>query len=141
MNKLQKSAWVNLLFTTGVGIAAAIGLTVLVKTNAKGIVHVVIFFVVACIAALVMVSLRKRSIEARFDERERFIYGRAKQWAVFAAITFLAFTSFTVFFIVGGRGQVPVWSLPAVFLSTLFIWQFFESAIILVLCMLEEEDG
>jgi membrane protease YdiL (CAAX protease family) len=141
MNRLQKSAWFNLLVVTVLFPIASLGLFLLARTNAKGVDYLIIFLVLGSLAGLGgYLLLRKKGFEAHFDEREKMIYKRAFEWSMIALLAFLGCVCFIPFFVVGGGNFVRVLYLPVIFLSTLFVAQFVHSASILILCALEAED-
>ena len=142
MSKLQKSAWFSLVLVLGIVLIAGTGFLISTHMNASGVAGVVVFFVVGCVSGLVFhLVWRKRGFEARLDERERLIYKRALEWAVSTVFVFLACVCIVPFFVLGGQNVVRVYYLPLVFLSTLFTAQFVHSAVILVQCAREDNDG
>jgi uncharacterized membrane protein YhdT len=142
MNKLQKAAWFNLAVGAGTALIAGLCFAVLTKMNAKGIDHILIFFIVACVLTPIVYMLyRKKSFEAGFDERERMIYRRAFALSAWVLMAFLAGICIVPFFILGGQNAIRVYYLPLIFASTLFTAQFAHSVAILVQCGLEDEDG
>lgn len=140
MSKLQKRAWYELAGVVAAVIIAAIGLTVLVHMNAKGIIGLVSFTVTFLIVGLVTFISNIR-IYAQFDERERKIYNRAFALAAGAFITCTCLISFYVFFIAGGKSLIPVYVPPAIFLVGLFAAQFVQSTAILIQSAWEQADG
>jgi len=142
MSRLQKSAWVNLIFATVIVAAAGLGFYVFTRMNVKGIGHVLIFLIAASLAMLIVnIPLRKKSLEAGFDERERKIYARASLWSHGVLMLFLACVCVIPFYVLGGQSSIPVYVLPVILLGCIFIAQFVQSAVILIQCLLEDEDG
>ncbi|MBN2183642.1 MAG: hypothetical protein JW715_17165 [Sedimentisphaerales bacterium] len=139
MNKLQKRAWYELAGVVAAVIIAAIGLTVLVHINAKGITGLVAFTVAFLIAGLVAFIGNIR-IYAQFDEREKNIYNKAFALAAGAFIFCTCFISFCIFFIAGAKSLIPVYVPPAIFLFGLFTAQFVQSAAILIQFAWEQAD-
>ena len=139
MNILQKRAWYELAGVVGAVIIAAIGLAVLVRYNAKGIIHLVTFSISFLIATLVAFIGNIR-IYAKFDEREKKIYNRAFALAAGAFIFCTCFISFFVFFISGGKSLIPVYVPPTIFLVSLFTAQFVQSTAILIQLAWEQVD-
>jgi hypothetical protein len=140
MNKLQKRAWYELAGVVAAVIIAAIGLAVLVRVNAKGIISLVAFTVGFLIAGLVS-FIGNIKTYAKFDERERKIYNRAFALAAGAFIACTCLISFFVFFIAGGKSSIPVYVPPAIFLAGLFTAQFVQSTAILIQFAWEQADG
>ena len=142
MSKLQKSAWVNLIFTTVIIATAGLGFYVLTKMNVKGIGHVLIFLVTGSVSMLIFnIPLRKKRLEAGFDERERKMYARAMLWSYSILMLFLVCVCIIPFYVLGGQHSIPVYILPVILLASIFIVQFVKSLVILIQCMLEGEDG
>jgi len=141
MNKFQKSAWINLAGVT-IGVSLSIiCLYLMARSNAKGISYILIFFISGCLTGLaVFPLLRKKGLEAGFDEREKAIHKRAFEWAAVILLAFLACVCIIPFFALGGGSNVPVFYLPVIFFSTFFVAQFVHSAVILIQCQLEAED-
>jgi hypothetical protein len=141
MNRLQKSAWFNLLLVTVAFLIASPCVLLLARTNAKGIDYLIIPLVFGSLAGLGgYLLLRRKGFEANFDEREKMIYNRALLWAMIALMAFLGCVCYIPFFVVGGGNSVRVLYLPVVFLSTLFVGQLAHSAAILIQCSLETEN-
>lgn len=142
MNKLRKSAWFNLAGVTVLGMIGTAAILFLTKIDAKGVEHVLIcIFVPVLVSSALYVYCRKRSIESRFDEREKVIRSQSLIVAAFGLTIFLACVCIMPFFVLGGQSVVKVYYLPLIFFGALFIAQFVQSAAILVMCALEGDDG
>ena len=142
MNKLQKSAWINLIVTIICTIIGMICFALLAHNNAKGIDYVIICLIVACITTPVSYwYYKKKSIESRFDEREKIINQRAFIISIIGAIAFLGLICIIPFFVRGGGSDIKIIYLPIIFLSTSFTGQFIQSMSVIIQCALEEEDG
>ena len=139
MSKLQKRAWYELAGVVAAVIIAAIGLTILVHVNAKGIIGLVTFTISFLIAGLVAFIGNIRTY-AQFDEREKKIYNKAFALAAGAFIYCTCFISFCIFFIAGGKSLIPVYVPPAIFLAGLFTAQFVQSTAILIQLAWEQAD-
>jgi len=142
MTKLQKSAWFNLAGITVLGIIGVAAILYMAKTNTRGVEYVLIcIFVPVLVSPGLYIYCRKKSIESRFDERERVIHSRSLRVAAFGLTIFLACVCMLPFFVLGGQNVIKVYYLPLIFFSALFIAQFVHSAAILVMCALEDDDG
>ncbi|MHC4739286.1 MAG: hypothetical protein ACYS9Y_10325 [Planctomycetota bacterium] len=139
MNRLQKIAWKNLVGTLVCAAVSGIGVGLMVYLNTKGMVGL-IPFLTACLVVGLMSYLNNIKVWAKLDEREQKISRKAYILSSHAFVLCLLCSSFTVFFIVGGKGSIPVYFLPALFLSGLFFAQFVYSAIILIQFALEQAD-
>ena len=141
MNRLQKSAWFNLLFATVAFLIVSPCVLLLARTNAKGIDYLIICLVFGSLGGLGgCLLLRRKGFEAHFDEREKMIYNRAIVWAAVVLLAFLGCVCIIPFFVLGGGNSVRVLYLPVIFLSTLFVGQLVHSAAILIQCSLEAEN-
>ncbi len=141
MNRLQKAAWLNLVIMAGCVLIVGVGFAVLTELNAKGIVYALIFFAGgSLVIPAIFVLYRRWAVEARFDERERRIHGRAFIWSACITIILLAGICIVPFYVVGGQGLMHVYYLPVIFLTTLFAFQLAHTVVILIQCAIEGED-
>ena len=85
--------------------------------------------------------LKECKYELSLDEREKKIKSYAYFWSTRAFVFYLFCFAFTVFFLIGGSGNAPVWFLPAMVISGLFVSQAVMSAVILAQFAMEETDG
>ena len=141
MSKLQKSAWINLAGAVSLIVTAGIFLEMLIYINAQ--VHI-LFLLLALPVGIVAgfaCYIRSISVENRLDEREKTISRKAAHCAGITFALFLAFTSFGIFFVTGAKNNIPVYMLPLLVLTGLFIAQLIESATILIWCAKEQQDG
>ena len=111
----------------------------MVYLNTRGIVYLMIFVIAGLVMGLLS-GLRNIVAQAKLDEREKKIALKAFVISSYVFVIFLWCASFTVFFIVGGKSRVPVYTLPAIFLTGLFLSQFIRSAVILIQFAREQAD-
>jgi hypothetical protein len=141
MSKLQQSAWYNLAGSITCTAIGGLCFAALTRTNAKGFDYILICFVVAClITPPTYILWSRKSLEARFDEREKMINARAFIISAFVLIAFLAGLCIVPFFLLGGQNVIHVYYLPVIFLATLFVAQFAHSMAILVQCEIGGEN-
>ena len=140
MNRLQRRAWIELVGSTACVAVAGAGVGLMVYLNTRGIVYLMIFVIAGLIVGLVS-GLRNIEAQAKLDEREKKVALKAFVISSYVFVIFLWCASFTVFFIVGGKNRVPVYTLPAIFLAGLFLSQFIQSAVILIQFAREQADG
>jgi hypothetical protein len=141
MNKLQKSAWINLVGVTVCTPLAIMFIYLMARSNAKGFGYLLICLIVGSLSGLTLFLLfRKKGLEAGFDEREKAIHKRSFIWSAYALAVFLACVCIIPFFALGGGSDIPIFYLPVIFFCTLFFAQFVHSAAVLILCQLEDED-
>lgn len=140
MNRLQKTAWIELaiaaLFTAAGGGAIA----VLVRLNASGADNLIIGLIVGLGVGL-FGYLHHLSEQRKLDEREKQITQKAFVLSSYAFTMFVTCSTFILFFSVGGAGKVPVYTLPAVLIGGIFVAQFTQSAAILIQFAREQADG
>ena len=139
MNKLQKRAWIDLAGMTVCLVIASAGVGLMVYLNANGIVSLMAFLIGGSIVGLIS-CLHNIPIWVKFDEREKKIALKAFVFSSYTFILFYAFSSFIVFFIAGGKGHMPAYTLPVLFLVGLFLSQFVQSAAILIQFAREQAD-
>ena len=139
MNRLQKMAWMNLIGTTVCIVVGGAGVGLMVHLNTKGMVGLMSFLISGLVAGLIS-YLRNITIWTKFDEREKKIALRAWVLSSYIFILFFWCATFTIFFIVGGKSSVPVYTLPVLFLVGLFLAQFIQSAVILIQFAREQAD-
>jgi len=139
MNRLQKKAWIELAAVTFCMATTSVMFAGLVRSNASGAVCLIISLVVGLPVGL-FGYLHHLSEQKKLDEREKQIAQRAFALSNYAFVTLIGCSAFILFFMVGGAGQVPVYTLPAVFVAGIFVAQFTQSAAILIQFAREHAD-
>ncbi len=139
MNKLQKKAWIGLVSTTVFVVLAGIGVGLTVHLNAKGIVALMSFLIAGLVAGLLS-YLRNIRVQAEFDERERKIVYKAFAISSYTFILFYCLASFIIFYIVGAKNSIPAYTLPVLLIIAIFLFQFVQSAVILIQFTREQID-
>ncbi len=139
MNKLQKRAWIELASVTVCVALSGAGVGLMVHLNAKGIVGLMTFLIAGLIVGLIS-CLHNIQIWSKLDERERKIALKAFVFSSYVFVIFFWCSSFIVFFLVGGKGLIAVYILPAFFLAALFLSQFIQSTVILIQFGREQAD-
>lgn len=139
-NRLQKKAWKDLAIGIFSAIGGLIGIHLMVKTNARGIVFV-IFAVLIGIWVAVGQLIQKKRILRGMDEREKFLYERAKMVSdsVFGGLSISAF--FGLFFWVGAKGQVDISVILYMFFAVALVAHITQSLIILIQLKMEQSDA
>ena len=56
-----------------------------------------------------------------FDEREFYLIQRAIHWGNSCFMGYAVLAMIAVFYLIGGRGMIPVWTLPLALFSGLFL--------------------
>ena len=141
MNILQKKAWINLAGAIGLVVTAGIFLEVLMYINAQANILFLLLALPVGIVAGFACYIRSMSVENKLDEREKEISRKASYCAGITFALFLTFASFGIFFVTGSKNKVPVYLLPLLVLTGLFIAQLIESATILIWFAREQQDG
>jgi len=144
MNRLQKIAWIELAAVTFCMAVTGAALAVLVRLNASGAGYLMVCLIAGLPVGL-FGYLHNLAEQKRLDERERQIAQKAiaqKAFALssYAFVMLIGCSAFIIFFMAGGAGQVPVYTLPAVFVGGIFVAQFTQSAAILIQFAREKAD-
>ena len=140
MNRLQKRAWLELAVVTICMAILMPGISIMVKFDAKGVENIMIFLVVGGATGLVG-CIHEIKVFNKYDEREKKIYQFAFMLSCVVFVLFLFCCAFITLFTVGGKGHVPSYSLLVSLLGGVFIAQLVQSAVILIKCAAEENDG
>jgi hypothetical protein len=140
-NRLQKKAWKDL----AIGIFWAIAMffyfiPLLVKTNAGGIIFV-IFAVLIGIWCAVGQLIQKKRILRGMDEREKFLYERAKMVSesIFGGLFISCLFGLT--FWIGAKEQVDISVVLYTFFAVMLVAHISQSLIILIQCKMEQGDA
>lgn len=126
-NQLKRKAKKDFLFICMITIAAYVGIGFLTHVDIKGAMgarYLIFSLVFAGLSVGIMIFLNtgkhKNQYAPVFDEREFSLIQRAVFWGHIAFITFAGLAMFTAFYLVGGHGTVPMWSIPVGFFGSLF---------------------
>ncbi len=112
---------------------------VMTLMNAQGIDHIFIMLFVGPIAGVVTyIKLKKQ--ENKLDERERSIRDTGAKYSYMVYVGYTLVFCMTSFFLVGGKGNIAVWTLPMMFAVGLLLAQIVQSVYILGKCSEEQDD-
>jgi hypothetical protein len=139
MNRLERNAWIELFGVFALTMLMAVIFACLVKTNASGLIYVMIIIVTGSVSAVIF-SIIAYKIESKYDEREKKIRQKAFSISVMALSGCLLIMCFVPFFLIGGQGSIAVYYLPMIFCGCLFISQVVMSSVILFQCAKEQSD-
>lgn len=139
MNRLQKRAKLELIMVVVCSLICFVCFSFLVYCNSRGLDYLLICLVAGIPSALAAI-FQQRKFEKQLDEREIKIYRSANMWSTWVFVSYLMVFSLSVFFLVGGGGQAPVWYFPAMLFSGLLIAQTIQSAILLLGCDKEQSN-
>ncbi|MBN1123682.1 MAG: hypothetical protein JXA82_01645 [Sedimentisphaerales bacterium] len=140
MVKLQTRAWIELAVAVWLTVISAGCFVLLVKLNSRGMDTLLIGGITGLIGGLI-IAVHQTRVERQFDEREKQIRHKAFTWSAMGFVVLFGVISFAAFFTVGGKGTIPVYFLPALFFGCLLFAQFVQSAVILIQCAQESNDG
>ena len=139
MNRLQKKAWSELA-TVAVMIFICIPCFLLLSArNAQGFDYLIICFVTG-IPTGFYVYLKQYKKLREYDEREKSLLQHAFYYSTGVFIFYFLFVSFIAFFLIGGKGSIPVVFLPIMLVVGIFVAKCTESFIILMQCAKEADE-
>ncbi len=141
MNILQKRAWKNLGIMFSLLLLTVIYLSISVHVNAEGDVFGSILSLFVGLTAGVIFLLRNLPKVNLLDEREKLIAHTASTYSSLVFIFFMVFTSQCIFIFSSARDKIPVYLPFLLSVSGLFIAQLVSSAIVLIWCAKEQQDG
>lgn len=140
MNRLQKKAWTELIALAVMIIFITIPCVLfLAHRNAQGLDYVLICLIVGTPTGLIAYMLEAKKIK-QFDEREKELIRKAFNVSMMIFAFYLFAFSFTAFFLIGGKGNVPVVFLPMMVLTGVFLAQCVQSGILLIQCAKEDDE-
>ena len=140
MNRLQKKAWFELVAVTFCMAATGAMLALLVRLNASGGVGKLMISLAVGLSVGLFGYLHHLTEQKKLDEREKQIAQKAFALSSYAFVTLIGCSAFILFFTVGGAGQIPVYTLPAVLFAGIFVAQLTQSAAILIQFAREQAD-
>lgn len=140
MNRLQKRVWIELA-ATGLMVALIIipGILRLAHRNAQGIVYVFIIFLVGVPAGIIMYYFQAKQLK-KYDEREKAMMRKAYSVSTYVFVSYLVIFSLSMFFLVGGGGNIPVIWVPMMLFTGVFLAQCAQSAIVLIQCAKDDNE-
>lgn len=136
-NRLQKKAWKDL----AIGLfGGPISIYFMVKTDVRGIGFVILAVLIGIWIAVGQLIQKKRILRG-MDEREKFLYERAKMVSdsIFGGLFFSCL--FGLFFWIGGKGQVDVSVILYMFFAIAIVAHIAQSLIILIQLKMEQSDA
>jgi hypothetical protein len=136
MNKTQKGAWYavccSLLFATlGIYMVIQIPIRHRAPEGLGRYIWLPVFLLISIIA-IYLIRKKQSQVEVESDERDDIIKKKATVTA-FVSVCFLLLASSVIpRFIVGPEGAVPVWLLPIINISVLYLGWFAYSLAVLI---------
>jgi len=128
MNRLKKKAKRDFLTVCVMSLVGLLSFGFLTFADIKGTqggIYLTIALVYAglCIGFMFFKNNRKRKKQnaPEFDEREFSLIQRAINIGNNIFIVYVLLAMITAFYLVGGRGSVPMWSIPIALFGGLFI--------------------
>jgi len=139
MNRLKKKAKQEFIAVCVFMAIVIPCFIVFVAKNTQGFDYIFIWLIVGVPTGL-FVYLRENKKLKQLDERERSLYQQANYWAQGIFIFYLLAFVIVAFFLIGGQGKVPVWLLPMMLLTGLFLAQTTLSFILFRQCEKEDDE-
>lgn len=140
MNRLKKKTQLEL---AGVAVLCIIGTAAFVfltKINAQGLGTLMIG-VPAGVIALFLGGLSEFKFYRKLDERERDIYIKAMIFSMFVFVGFWMIFTFGAFFVIGGKGAMPVGILPLMLFLSMLVAQASETGFITIYFLREDDES
>ncbi len=124
-NRLKKKAWKDFWSICIITIVALSFSGFMTYANARGVMYLLAGLCPVCVTVILAISgVYKEHVKQNpppFDEREFHLIQRATHWGNNCFMAYVVFAMIAAFNLIGGRGMVPVWSIPLVLFSGLFI--------------------
>jgi len=124
-NRLKEKAKKDFLFICVCSIVALSGFGFATYANMRGVRYLLPGLCLVCVmVALVIFGVFKEHAKQNpppFDEREFYLIQRAIHWGNNCFMGYAVLAMATAFNLIGGRGMIPVWTLPLALFSGLFL--------------------
>ena len=124
-NRLKKKAWKDFWIICVMSIVGLSFFGFMTYANASGIRYLLAglcpVFVMAALAVFGVSREHREQNPPPFDEREFYLIQRATNIGNGIFIAYVVLTIVTAFNLIGGRGMIPVWTLPLALFSGLFL--------------------
>ena len=130
MNRLKKKARRDLLATCGFILFACLGVAFLTHVDIKGAMGArylaySLGYVAVTVGIIIFLNVKQRKIhKPAFDERELYLIQRSVFWGHIAFLAYGGLALYTPFYLIGGRGTVPMWSVAIVFFGGFILTGF-----------------
>jgi hypothetical protein len=139
MNHLKKKAKQEFIGTCLLMALITPCLIKFVNSNTQGFVYILMLVVVGIPAGLYTYLRGERQLKS-LDERQNAIYQYANGWALNSVIFYQLAFAWVVFFFIGGQGKIPVWLMPMMLFTALFLGQTVKSFILFWKCEKEDDE-
>jgi hypothetical protein len=124
-NRLKKKAWKDFWTICVITIVSLSFFGFLTYANARGVKYLIAgLFPVCMMAAFWVFGVFKEDNKQNmppFDEREFYLIQRATNVGNSIFMAYVSLAIITAFSLIGGRGMIPVWTLPLAMFSGLFL--------------------
>jgi amino acid transporter len=130
MNRLRKKAINEMILVVICCVIMLFCFGLMTAMNTQGIEYVFIMLFVGSITGVVAYIMLTKE-ENKLDERERSIRDTAAKYSYMVYVGYTLVFCMTSFFLVGGKGNIAVWTLPTMFAGGLLIAQIVQSMYIL----------
>ncbi len=139
MNRLRKKAINEMILVVICCVIMLFCFGHMTAMNTQGIEYIFIMLFVGSITGVVA-YIKLNKLENKLDERERSIRDAAAKYSYMVYVGYTMVFSMTSFFLVGGKGNIAVWTLPIMFAVGLLIAQIVQSMYIIGKCPEELDD-
>ena len=125
MNRLKKKARRDLLGIFGISLFTCLGIAFLTHVDIKGAMGAryltySLGYVAVTIGIILFLNIKQRKHQKpKFDERELYLIKRSVFWGHIAFFAYGALALYTPFYLLGGHGKVPMWSVAIAFFGGL----------------------
>lgn len=135
MNRLKKKAMADFWRVCVITAAGLLIFGMLTYTQVRGAKYLIIGLIYAGLLVALMIYRNKRKgkqqTAAAFDEREFQLIVRSASYGSSLFIGYIVLAMLAAFYLIGGRGTVPMWSIPVVIYVGVFITGTIQSMILL----------
>ncbi len=121
MNRLKKKAKRDFFCICGFSLFNCLGIAFLTHVDIKGAMGARYLahsfgYVAVTIGIIIFLNIKQRKHHKPvFDERELYLIQRSVSWGSIAFFAYGIPALYTPFYLIGGHGKVPMWSVAIVF--------------------------
>lgn len=124
-NRLKEKAWKDFGTLCVITVMALVFFGFSTYANVKGVRYAMFGLLPVCVMAVLAIfgifKEHKEQHAPPFDERELYLIHQATNIGNVVFVGYVSLAAITAFNLIGGRGVVPVWTLPLAMFSGLFL--------------------
>jgi len=139
MNRLKKKAIQEFIILCIFLIITIPCFICFVVRNTQGFDYILIWVIIGVPTGLFWYLFENKKLKT-LDERERALYQRAVDMSFGVFVFYLLGFAVVAFFLIGGQGMVPVWLLPMMIFSGVFLAGTTSSFILYRQCEKEDDE-